>query len=266
MSTETAAPDRLIAAELVEDGTVLRLTLDRPPANVLSMAMVGELGAALEEHRGRPELRLVVLQGAGKHFSFGASVEEHRRDQALAMLANFHAFIRRLAAYPVPTAALVDGQCLGGGFEAALTCHFLFATPRARFACPEIKLGVFPPVLAALGHRRFGGLVTERLLLTGEAMDAATAERLGFLTALFDGDDAGERLLEWYRRTLRPLSAYALRQSTRAAREASGLLADLDRALEAAERLYVDAVVPSHDGNEGLEAFLAKRPPEWRDA
>jgi len=267
MSTATATRDRLVAADLMEDGTLLRLTLDRPPANVLTMATVGELGAALEAHRARPELRLVVLRGAGKHFSFGASVEEHRRDQASAMLANFHDFIRRLAAYPVPTAALVDGQCLGGGFEVALTCHFLFATPRASFACPEIKLGVFPPVLAALGHQRFGGLVSERLVLTGEAMGAATAERLGFLTALFDaGDDAGERLLEWYRRTLRPLSAYALRQATRAAREASGLLAALDRALAAAERLYLEEVVPSHDGNEGLEAFLAKRRPEWRDA
>lgn len=267
MSTKTATRSRLVSAELLEGGTLLRLVLDRPPANVLTMAMTGELGAALEEHRGRKELRLVVLRGAGRHFSFGASVEEHRRDEAPAMLATFHDFIRRLAAYPVPTAALVDGKCLGGGFEVALACHFLFATARASFACPEIKLGVFPPVLATLGHHRFGGLVTDRLVLTGEPLDAATAGRLGFLTALFDDADAADgELLDWYRRTLRPLSAYALRQATRASHEASGLLPALDRSLAAAERLYLDEVVTSHDGNEGIAAFLAKRPPEWRDS
>ena len=265
MTTGTA--HRSIDTDLVEDGTVLRLALDRPPANVLDMAMAGELGDALEEHRGRPELRLVVLRGAGDHFSYGASIEEHRRDQAPAMLAAFHAFIRRLAAYPVPTAALVDGKCLGGGCEAALTCHFLFATVRAVFAGPEIKLGVFPPVLATLGPHRLGGLVTERLVLTGGDLDAATADRLGFLTGLFDdGEDAEAGLLDWYRRTLRPLSAHALRQSTRATREASGLLEALDRSIAAAERLYVDEVITSHDGNEGIEAFLEKRRPVWRDA
>ncbi len=79
MTTEAATAYRTIDAGLAEDGTVLRLALNQPPANVLTMAMAGELGDALEEHRGRPELRLVVLRGAGKHFSFGASVEEHRR-------------------------------------------------------------------------------------------------------------------------------------------------------------------------------------------
>lgn len=265
MSAGTAKTYGLVASALVEDGTVLRLVLDQPPANVLTMAMVRELGDALEEHRRRPGLRLVLLRGAGANFSYGASVEEHRRDQAPAMLAAFHEFLRRLAAYPVPTAALVEGKCLGGGFELVLCCHFLFAAAGSSFACPEIKLGVFPPLLATLGPHRLGSLVAERLLLTGEALDAAAAERLGLLTGLFDGDDAEAALLDWYRRTLRPLSAHALRQATHAAREASGMLAALERSLAAAERHYVDQVVASHDGNEGIEAFLAKRKPEWRD-
>jgi cyclohexa-1,5-dienecarbonyl-CoA hydratase len=255
-----------IETALGEEGTVLFLTLRRPPANVLSTAMVRELGEALEEHREVPALRLVVIRGSGAHFSYGASVEEHRRDLAPAMLATFHGFLRRLAAYPVPTAALVDGKCLGGGFELALTCHLLFATARASFACPEIKLGVYPPLLASLGPHRLGGLVAERLLLTGGPLDAAEAGRLGLLTALFDAaDGAEEALLAWYRRTLRPLSAFALRQATRAVRESSGLLTALDEGLAAAERLYVEKVITSHDGNEGIEAFLAKRQPVWRD-
>jgi cyclohexa-1,5-dienecarbonyl-CoA hydratase len=257
---------RTIEARLEADGTVLLLTLNQPKGNVLTMEMVGELGDALEAHREVAGLRLVVLRGAGGHFSFGASVEEHRKDQAPAMLATFHRFIRKLAAYPVPTAALVEGSCLGGGFEVALTCHFLFANPGARFGCPEIQLGVFPPVLAAAGARRFGGLVSERLILTGETLGAEEADRLGFLTGLFAaGEDPWEGLLAWYGKRLRPLSAFTLRQATEAARAASGWLGELDRALDAAEKLYVERLLPSHDGNEGIEAFLAKRRPVWQD-
>ncbi len=256
-----------VEVSLLEEDTVLRLVLDAPPGNVLTTALITELGRALEEHREQQSLRLVLLRGAGRHFSFGASVEEHRREQAPAMLGAFHDLVRRLAAYPVPTAALVEGQCLGGGFELVLCCHFLFATPKARFACPEIKLGVFPPLFACLGAQRLGGLLAERLLLTGGVLDAPLADRLGLLAGLFeDGGDAEAALLAWYRENLRPLSAYALRQGTRSIRQASGLLDTLDRALEAAERQYLEGVLPSHDGNEGIEAFLARRPPQWRDA
>lgn len=260
----TATPETL-RADRIENGTLLEIVLDRPKGNVLTSRMMSELSAVLAEHRDHAELRLVVLRGAGGHFSFGASIEEHRKDQAPALLQGFHRLVRQLAAYPVPVAALVEGQCLGGGFELVLPCHFLFATPEARFGCPEIKLGVFPPVLAAIGPQRLGGLVAERMLLTGTSIDASEAWRLGLLTRVFEDGDPRDGLLAWYRETLAPLSAFALRQGTRALREAAGWTAELDRALEATEKQYLDEVLPSHDGNEGIEAFLARRQPEWRD-
>ncbi len=260
-------PYRTIEARLDAGGGVLWLTLDQPKGNILTMEMVGELSAALDAHRDASDLKLVVLRGAGGNFSFGASVEEHRKDQAPAMLAGFHRFIRRLSAYPVPTAALVEGGCLGGGFEVAICCHFLLATAGARFACPEIKLGVFPPVLAAIGAQRLGGLASERLLLTGETLGAEEAERLGLLAALIAAEeDPTQALLAWYRKRLEPLSAYALRQAIAASRRASGFLDQLDRALAAAEELYLGKLLPSHDGNEGIEAFLEKRRPAWTGA
>ena len=253
-----------VRVELLEDGTLLRLTLDKPKGNVLDIAMMRELQAALAAHREDAALRLVVLRGAGGHFSFGASVQEHRREQAPAMLSTFHQFVRELAASPVPVAALVEGRCLGGAFEVALCCHLVFAAPGAVFACPEIKLGVFPPVLAAIGHLRLGGALAERLLLTGEELDAATARRAGFVAAVLEGD-VDEALVDWYRRTLRPLSAFALRRATWASRTGSGLLRALDAPLQAIEQHYVDHVLPSADGNEGIEAFLQRRPPRWQD-
>ena len=155
MTAETGSP--IVKSALIEDGTLLRLVLNQPKGNVLTLAMMNALSDALAAQRDNSHLRMVMIRGEGKHFSFGASVEEHQKDQAPSMLAGFHKMIRYVAGYPVPIAALVEGSCLGGAFELILACHFVFADPNANLGCPEIKLGVFPPVLAAIGSYRLGG-------------------------------------------------------------------------------------------------------------
>ncbi len=254
-----------ISVELLENGTVLRLLLNQPKGNVLSIAMMRDLDRALRAHRDDKHLKLVIIRGAGGNFSFGASVEEHRREQAPDMIRGFHQFLRSLTAFPVPVAALVEGRCLGGGFELALCCHFIFAAEAARFGCPEIKLGVFPPVFAVVGARRMPGALAERMLLTGEDIGADVAERAGLVTAMLEDADPQAAVLDWFRRTLAPLSAFALRQAAAASRHGSGLIDAMQHALAATERRYVGEVVSSHDGNEGIEAFVARRAPQWRD-
>jgi len=255
----------LAPAELLEGGGLLHIAIGAPKGNILSQAMMGEIAAGLREHREDRALRLVLLTALGENFSFGASVEEHRREQAPGMLAAFHDLIRTAAAYPVPVAALVQGHCLGGAFELVLACHLVFATPSARFACPEVKLGVFPPVLAAIGPLRLGQPVSERLLLTGESLDADAAHRLGFVARVLNSGAAQAELIAWYRETLAPLSAFAIRQATKASRRASGLLQALQTPLSQIERQYVEEVLESRDGNEGIGAFLERRKPAWRD-
>lgn len=239
-------------------GGLLHVAFARDKGNVLTSALLRELDAALAQVDAHT--KLVVFEGAGKHFSFGASVEEHRREAVGPMLATFHGFIRRLCACPVPTAALVRGKCLGGAFELALACTFVFAAPDAVFSCPEITLGVFPPVLAALGPSRLGAAWTDKLALTGGELDAETARGLGFVTAL--ASDLGE-VERWYEEKLAPRSAWALRVALEATRRGAGRR---DELIEELERLYLERIVPSHDGDEGIEAFLAKRPPRWEDA
>jgi cyclohexa-1,5-dienecarbonyl-CoA hydratase len=256
-----------IDARLADDGRVLAITLDRPKGNILTMQMMDELRDALAQHREDTSLRMVLVRGAGGCFSYGASVAEHRRDAAESMLQAFHDLVRDIVTFPVPIAALVDGKCLGGAFEVALACHFVFATPSAVFACPEIKLGVLPPVLAVLGHLRLGAPTAERMLLTGEELDASRAYALGFVSAIVPSNgDAEHFVLDWYRRSLAPLSAFTLREATYAARCGNGMLAAIEAPLDAAERRYVERLIPSHDANEGIEAFLAKRAPQWVDA
>ena len=263
MTSDTVSPS--VNSTLLEDGTLLRLVLDKPKGNLLTLEMMNALGEALAAHCENAHLRFVFIRGAGNHFSFGASVEEHRKEQAPRMLAGFHAMIRRVAAYPVPIAALVEGSCLGGAFELILACHMVFAAPSAVFGCPEIKLGVFPPVLAAIGAHRLGGPLAEKLILTGGTIDAAAAEKAGLVSAVFSRGNPEEELLEWYRKNLRPLSAFAIRQGTRVARIGSGLMAALEEPLAGIERQYVDEVLASNDGNEGINAFIERRKPIWKD-
>ena len=259
----TTTAENLVGATRLEDGAVLDLRLNRPKANILDAAMMAALSAELTAAVGDKDLKLVVLRGTGGHFSFGASVEEHQKAQAPGMLAGFHALIRQLGHFPVPVAALIEGQCLGGAFEVVLVCHLLFATPNAQLGCPEIRLGVLPPVLAAVGAQRLGGALAERLLLTGASLPAAEAQQHGLLTILDGEVPPLDQVLAWYRKHLAGLSAFALRQGTKAIRQGSGLFAALDGGLAEAEALYLREILPSHDGNEGIDAFLARRPAKW---
>ena len=251
--------------ELLEDGRVLAIRLGGSRGNILTTVLMEEISAALSQHQDRPALRMVFLRGQGGNFSYGASVPEHVRELAPAMLARFHALVRQIATFPVPIACLVEGRCLGGAFELALATQLCFATPGARLGCPEIKLGVFPPVLAALGAWRLGAARAERLILTGAEWSAAEAREAGLVAEIFASPDPEAELLAWYRAQLAPLSAHALRKATQVFRRASGLTEALATPLQAAEEAYLADMRASHDSQEGINAFLEKRAPVWLD-
>jgi cyclohexa-1,5-dienecarbonyl-CoA hydratase len=252
-----------VRAELLEGKTLLRLVLDAPPGNILTGGLMEQLGHELASHVQDPSLHMVVLQGAGGQFSWGASVEEHRKPSAPGMLRSLSRLVRAIGAYPLPVAALVEGRCLGGAFELVLACHLAFTTQDAVLGCPEIKLGVFPPVLAALGPSRLGAALSDRLVLTGDSLSAADARACGLSAATFEGADPLARFTEWYRKGPARLSAAALRIAAQAVR--IGTAPVFGARLEEMEQLYLDRVLPSHDGNEGIEAFIARRPPVWED-
>jgi enoyl-CoA hydratase/carnithine racemase len=125
------------------EGRLLRLSLNRPKANIIDAAMIAALDGALAQHLSNPGLAAVLLDAEGPHFSFGASVEEHLPSQCAAMLRSLHGLILRMVSSPVPVLVAVHGQCLGGGLELALAGHLLFVAPDAALGQPEMKLGVF---------------------------------------------------------------------------------------------------------------------------
>jgi cyclohexa-1,5-dienecarbonyl-CoA hydratase len=253
-----------VDTELVQDGTLLRVRFQAPKGNVLTSALLSRIESALSDHADDQSLKLVALEGEGESFSYGASVEEHQKDRVEHMLSTFHALVRRLVTYPLPVAALVRGRCLGGAFELTLACRFVLARHDAVFACPEVKLGVFPPVLAALGWERLGGPLTERLALTGAEMGAREACNVGWVTEV--AEDPVAAVFQLHERCFRSHSAFAIRQTLEALRRGSGAVERVGSLLTAIEKQYLHRVVRSHDGNEGISAFLEKRPPNWTHA
>jgi cyclohexa-1,5-dienecarbonyl-CoA hydratase len=244
-------------------GTRAALVFAETPGNILTADLITQIGTALEDLQEAPHLRLLTIEGAGSDFSFGASIPEHTREAIGRVLPQMHALILQLLEIPVPTAAIVRGRCLGGGFELALACDFILAADSATFGLPEIALGVFPPVASVLLPRRAGVARATSAILSGEPISAGLWETRGIIEVIAPEPDLPAAVDTWYERTLSRHSAEALRHAVRAVR---GPLVDaVRRELPVVERLYLDELMQSHDANEGIRAFLEKQTPRWRD-
>src|SRR6266852_6588613 len=164
-----------------------RITLDRPPLNILDIPMMQALDAALEQVL--PKCDFVIFQGAGpKGFSAGAEIADHAPDRVEKMLSAFHAVFRRLAAAECLTIAGVHGYCLGGGMELATFCDFVIAAESTQFGQPEIKLGCLPPVAMVMLPRLVGPHAALDLILTGRTISAREAQQLGLATRVVPDD------------------------------------------------------------------------------
>jgi cyclohexa-1,5-dienecarbonyl-CoA hydratase len=235
------------------------ITLERPPVNVLDVETIERLAAALALE-DRRDLKSIVFRSAiPRTFSAGVDVRDHTRERVGAMLEAFHGLFRRLDALPQATIAAVDGTCLGGGCELAVFCDIVLATPRSVFGQPEIDVGCFPPV-AAVVLPRMAGRAAAELILTGAPISAADAARAGLVSRVVDDLEAETRRVV---RLLAGKSAAVLALARRALRH--GADGPFEDALTRVERLYRDALVPGEDAEEGVQAFLEKRPPRWKD-
>lgn len=241
---------------------VARITLARPPLNVMNIAMMGEINAALSESAEREVVAIVFdADKNSRAFSAGVAVEEHVEETIYQMLDSFHAIFRQLEQIAKPVIALVDGAALGGGCELVAACDIVIASDRSRFGQPEIKLGVFPPVATVLLPRVIGEKRARELILTGEIIDASEASRLGLCNHVVPPAHLEGKLLEVVAK-LKELSGTSL-QFTRQALDL-GRGRSLDAALTEQENMYLHELMKTADANEGIKAFMEKRKPVWR--
>ncbi len=246
---------------LERDGTLLRLRLDRPKANIVDAEMIAALDAALGEHLENSGLTAVLLDASGPHFSFGASVQEHLPDQCSDMLKSLHGLVQKMVRSPIPILVAIRGQCLGGGLEVAAAGQMLFCEPDASLGQPEMQLGVFAPAASCLLPERIGQSRAEDLLYSGRSVSGEEAGVMGL--ADFVSDDPEAAALEYFDTHLAAKSASSLRMAVQAAR--SGFADRVIAKLAVVERLYLEELMSTRDAVEGLEAFIAKRPARWNN-
>jgi cyclohexa-1,5-dienecarbonyl-CoA hydratase len=247
--------------ELQNDRHLARVTLAAPKANILDEQMVTQLDAIFTSLEGELQLRAIVIESDGPDFSFGASIEEHLPDRIEGALARMGALLRRVAAAPAPTIAAIRGRCLGGGFELVLACDLVIAEESATFALPEIKLGVFPPAASVLLPLRIGVAPATASILTGESWTATRAIQIGLVTRMTPDGELRNGVDAFIAEHFGPRSPNALRHTSRVVRRA--IVKALEEELPKIDRIYLDELMAHPDPEEGMRAFLDKRPPRW---
>jgi cyclohexa-1,5-dienecarbonyl-CoA hydratase len=244
------------------DQGVARITLNRPPGNVLSVEMMEEIGGALDALEYQRDVKLVVLAAEGKYFSAGFELGDHQGDRAYLMLEAFHRIFEGLAKLDKPTLSVVAGAAFGAGSLLAAGCDFALAGASARFGHPEIKGGVFNPLAAALLPRLVGRKKAMELILLGGALAAADAERIGLITRAVPDDRLEAEATALVQR-FQEGSAPVLQLARRAV--AGGLDLLFPDAARHAEDVYLNQLLGTEDVAEGLSAVMAKRKPVWKD-
>jgi len=250
--------------EFAIEDRVARIALARPPLNILSIPMMREINDALQECARRSDLVAIVFEATreARAFSAGVAVEDHVEETVREMLDSFHSIFRALVRIQKPVVGIVDGAALGGGCELVLACDIVIASERARFGQPEIKLGVFPPIAAILLPRLIGEKKARELILTGDTINAVEALRLGLVNQVAPSEEFQNRT-ESILNKLRDLSGVAVGMA-RAALDL-GTRSSFESALKQVETLYLEQLMKTEDANEGVQSFMEKRKPVWRN-
>jgi cyclohexa-1,5-dienecarbonyl-CoA hydratase len=239
---------------------VARLTLSNPPLNVIDLSLMRELQQALGEIESRPDISTIVFQGQVGAFSAGVDVKAHLPERIREMLTGFHAVIRAIVASHKVTIAAVRGACLGGGAELAAVCDMVYTTCDAAWGFPEIKLGCYPPVAAAVLAMIVGQKCAAELILTGRQFSGEEAAAIGLANRCVAAEEL-EAVVERMLAGLSSLSPAALAHTKKALYAWDAV--QFDQGLARAETIYLDELVSTADASEGIIAFLDKRRPKW---
>ena len=242
---------------------VTKLTINRPPVNVMNYETLVEINTALEELVKDEETKVVLIRGSGdRAFCAGVEVKDHLGETMPKMMREFGRIFTLLRKLGKPSIAVVNGAALGGGCELVAGCDMAVAAEKASLGQPEISLGGLAPAAAPLFPRIMGEEKAFELLLLGENVSASEAEKVGLVNKVVPGEELDSAAEEIARKFLSKSSL-----GLKLVREAFYQCADtagLDEAMEKGVELGIKTW-QTEDGQEGLKSFLEKRNPVWKN-
>lgn len=245
-----------------KDDGVIKITINRPPLNVLNVETLREISKALEDVAKDDGIKVLVIAGAGeKAFSAGVEIKDHLPDKIEETLDSFHRVFHLLAEINKPTMAVVRGVAFGGGCELASACDIVLASEDAKFGQQEAKVGAIPTVATVLLPRIIGRKKALEIIFTGDTLTAAEAKEIGLINEVFTAaelEKAVNRLIEKFKRK----SSVVLKLIKMAVYQ--GLNKDFREALDGVTDIYLNRLIKTEDAVEGLRAFLEKRKPIWK--
>src|SRR5438105_828948 len=241
---------------------VARITLNNPPYNVLSVPPMVEVAQAIESLNGRQDIKCILLESKHKALSAGISLEESKADRVFQTLDAFNRIFQAFRDISKPLIVVVNGAAIGAGSELVAFGDMVIATPNAKFAQPEVKMGVFPPFAAIMLPQLIGPKKTYELILTGEALSADDALRLGFVNRLVP--EAGLRAaVEQILTRINEFSGPVLEMTKTVISSSLGL--PWAEAMKKSQDIYLNQLMDLEDVQEGLRAVLEKRKPVWKN-
>lgn len=244
-----------------EENLIGRITFNNLPLNILNIEMMKEINDALEDFQSK-NLKVLILNANGKAFSAGVDVADHTKEKVGEMIRVFHGIFTNLYKINAPTVALVNGAALGGGCEIATFCDIIIASEKSKFGQPEIKVGVFPPVAAAIFPKLMWSKKALELIITGDVISAEEAKELGLVNHIIPVENFDEESEKLITEKLASNSAIVLQLTKRAFME--GATQNYSESIKKIENIYLNELMKTSDANEGLTAFLEKRQPIWK--
>jgi cyclohexa-1,5-dienecarbonyl-CoA hydratase len=244
------------------NGSVARLTLDRPEHNLLNERMLNELTAGINKLGDIREIKLIVIDSATKSFCGGIELGEYTPRRVFQLLDAFHNAFAAMMDTAKPVLVVINGPAFGGGSELAALADLVVATPRARFAQPEIKLGVFPPLSAVILPYILGPKVALELVLTGETMTAERAFELGLVNRLVPENQLDKTVNDLIAKVTAQ-SGPVLTMAKKAILGSMGL--SLREGVRNSMKIFLNELSDLEDSQEGLRALVEKRAPKWKN-
>jgi len=242
---------------------VARITINRPPLNILNAETISEITLALKTAQSDKSISVIVILGAGdRAFSAGVDIKEHLPDKIDSTLESFHRMFRVMAEINKPVIAVVNGMALGGGCELALASDIMIASDKAQFGQPEISVGAIPTVATVLLPKLIGRKKAFELIFTGDIITAQEAREVGLVNKVVPQEklaEATEKIVG----KLKEKSPIVLKIVRKAVYQ--GLDKEFKKALDGVTAIYLNELIKTEDAVEGLKAFLEKRKPQWKN-